>query len=482
MASIRKNFIFTLASQLLVVLTPLLVMPFVARRLQVDNVGISSFTESIVYIFSICAVFGCSVYGQREVAYCKGDEQAQLKRFLEIFTSVSLTAVVSAVAFLIFICFQTQYQLFYLIQILELVAYWWDVSWYYQGREDFKQLLLRNVLVKGSYIALIFLFIRDTNDLPLYIFLRCLTLFIGSAIILAPVLYRAIKFRVTFSLRSIPKHLKGMFLLFLPSIAIMVYTVLDKTMIGVMTKSPSQNGCYEEAIKMIRVLMHIVATISIVLLPRIAMLHANGKRDEIEQKLHHSFKFIYCLTFPMMCGIYFIAPPFIPWFLGPGFEGSIGLLQTLGILLFLIGVGRLLGTTLISMGKENLYTRNIVIGACFNFILNLFLIPRYQALGAAYASVLAEMLVMGAMIYSNRRLLSLRKLVYSSLIYLLAIAVMSGALMGVRSVLACGVFLQLVLFVCVGGATYGFVLLLLRETFVCDLMRRIFAKVQRRRA
>lgn len=481
MASIRKNFLFTLISQLLVVLTPLLVMPFVARRLQVTNVGISSFTESIVYIFSIFAVFGCSIYGQREIAYCKDCEKTQLKRFLEIFFTVSLTAILSIVAFVIFIYCQTQYQLLYIIQILELIAYWWDVSWYYQGREDFKQLLLRNILIKGSYIVAIFIFIRDTNDLPLYVFLRCVTLLIGSIAILFPLLYKALKFQIKFSLKTIPKHFKGMFLLFLPSIAIMVYTVLDKTMIGIMTKSPDQNGCYEEAIKMIRVLMHIVASISIVLLPRIATLHASGKNDEIKQKLQHSFKFIYFLTFPMICGMCFIATPFVPLFLGPGFEGSIQLLQTLSILLFLIGIGRLLGTTLISMGKENIYTRNIIIGAISNFILNLVLIPRYQALGAAYASVIAEMLVTCAMIYSNRHVLSLPKLMFSSIVYLCAIVVMSVALFGIQALGMEENILQLFLFIFVGGITYVGVLLLLKDAFIYDIFRRMLVKFHWRR-
>lgn len=476
----RKNFFFTLASQLLTVLTPLLAMPFVARRLLVENVGISSFTESIAYLFSLFAVFGCSVYGQREIAYCKGDERLALSRFLTIFTSVSFTSLISLGAFVVFITLQTQYQTIYWIQILELIAYWWDISWYYQGREAFKQLLVRSILVKSTYLISIFLLIRDADDLPLYVFLRCVTLFIGSVVILFPVLRNAWKERLPILWRTIPHHLKGMFFLFLPSIAMMVYTVLDKTMIGVMTRSPAQNGWYEEAIKMIRVLLHIVGTISIVLLPRVASLHAQGAHAEIEAKVHRSFAFIYCLTFPMIGGIYFIADRFVPWFLGPGFEGAIILLQTLSVLLLFIGLGRLLGTTLVSMGREHLYTRNILFGAGVNFILNLFLIPRYQALGAAWASVIAELVVTCAMLHANRDILIFRHLLQATLKYLVALTGMCVLLWLIQAHLTGSILWQLTILVGAGLITYAGLLLLQREMFVEDILKRLRARFKGR--
>lgn len=482
MGSMRKNFLFTLASQLLVVMTPLVVMPFVARRLLVANVGISSFTESITYFFSLFAVFGCFIYGQREIAYCKGDERARLTRFLEIFASVSVTSLLTLAAFLVFICFQSQYQVLYLIQILELIAYWWDVSWYYQGCEDFKQLLVRNIFVKGSTILLIFLLIRDTNDLPLYVFLRCATLFAGSAILLAPILRKAWRLRVVPAWETIPKHLRGMFFLFLPSIAVTVYTVLDKTMIGVITSAPEQNGFYEEATKIVRVLLNVVGTVSIVLLPRIAALYAEGNRAAIMDKLHKSFALVYFITFPMICGMMFIIEPFVPWFFGAGFEGVIDLVYPLSLLLLLIGLGRILGTTLVSIGEEVAYTRNLIIGAVVNFVLNLLLIPRYQALGAAWASVAAEAIITTLMLCSNRQLVLFRKILCAMIVYGLATGGMAVALWQVRLHFTGSTLLLLGTLVVVGMSVYAGILLLLREAFLIETMKHLWAKVHRRSA
>jgi O-antigen/teichoic acid export membrane protein len=481
MPSLRKNFFLTLLSQLLVVLTPLIVMPFVARRLQVGNVGVSSFTESVTSLFALFALFGCSIYGQRAIAYCKGDVKARLKCFLEVFASVSIPSLLSLGAFIGFICFQTQYQTLYWIQVLELVAFWWDVSWYYQGCETFKTLLIRTVLVKGLTIVLIFLCIHGPEDLACYVFIRSGMLLIGSLFLVAPVFYHAWRAHVSVAWRAIPTHLKGMFFLFLPSIAITVYTVLDKTMIGVIVQSPVQSGCYEEAIKVIRVLLHIVASLSIILLPRIATLYAQGAQAVIIAKVQQSLTFVYALTFPMVCGLFFVAQPFIPWFLGPGYEGAISLVQVLSVLLFFIGLGRLLGTVLIAIGKEHLYTRNIFLGAIVNFGLNLFLIPRYQALGAAWASVIAEATVTGAMFFACREVICFSRAWRATRAYVLATGGMAVALWQTQQHIQWCAFAELLLLGCVGVACYGLLLGVQRETFFMEGFKRGVAFLQRRR-
>ena len=87
MTSLRKNYILSLITQTVTVLCPLIVTPFTARRLMADNIGIFSFTESVVFIFGLFALLGSHVYGQREIAYCRKDEKKELQTFSEIFLS-----------------------------------------------------------------------------------------------------------------------------------------------------------------------------------------------------------------------------------------------------------------------------------------------------------------------------------------------------------------------------------------------------------
>ena len=476
MTSLYKNYILSLITQTITVFCPLIVTPFVSRRLMADNIGIFSFTESVVFIFGFFALFGSHIHGQREIAYCQGDKHKQLQTFAEIFAASGITSLIVLAGYIVFVLFQTRYQLIYWIQVLELVAFYWDIGWFYQGKEDFKSLLYRNLPVKMLYIVLIFSFIRTPDDLPLYVFFRISTYLSGGAALLAPVLYqcRKEKIRVTFS--ALPCHLRKMLPLFIPQVAIQVYTVLDKTMIGVITRSPYQNGCYEEAMKVIRVLMNFAGVAAGVLLPRIASLHAAGNTDEIRRKISAGIRLVCLITLPMSFGIIMFAPIFVPWFLGPGFDDTVPILQILGILFLVIGIGRITGNCLLAVKKENQYTRNVCIGAGLNFLLNLYLISRYRALGAAIGSVAAEVLVTSLMVCECRHYLSAGRIIKMFFLYLLCAAVMIGSLIIISDRLTVSTFWKLSILSLSGVVIYGTTLLILRDDLILNMIKFIFRK------
>ena len=65
---IKKNFIYNLAYQILVVLLPLITTPYVSRVLGSEGVGIFGFTNSVNSYFVLFAVLGTTLYGTREIA------------------------------------------------------------------------------------------------------------------------------------------------------------------------------------------------------------------------------------------------------------------------------------------------------------------------------------------------------------------------------------------------------------------------------
>ncbi len=482
MTSLRKNYILSLISQTVTVLSPLIVTPFVARRLLADNIGIFSFTESVVFIFGLFALLGSHTYGQREIAYCQGNKRQQLQIFAEVFLASGITTTVVLAGYIIFAAIQRQYQLIYFIQIAELIAFHWNITWFYQGKEDFKTLLYRNMLVKALYIILIFLFIRNTGDLPVYVILRVGTFLLGNMTLLFPVVYQCFKENIRVSAGVLLPHIRKMIPLFLPQIAIQIYTVLDKTMIGVITRSPYQNGCYEEAMKVIRVLMNFVGAAAGVLMPRIASLHASGNQEEIKSKLDKGCQFICFVSLPMVAGVTVVAPVFMPLFLGNGFHDAAGLLQILGILLFLIGLSGLFGNgTLLACGKEKQYTCCIICGAIVNFVLNCILISAMLAKGAAIASVAAEAVVTITMLYCIREKISVINLLKNVVKYLIASGIMTGILMVAINCIRCTAIFKLAIVIPAGMLTYALALLILRDDLIFDLISKTKHMLLRKR-
>src|SRR5699024_11469206 len=74
--------------------------------------------------------------------------------------SLTLITYLSAV-----ILFSTTYKKYFLLQTLWILATAFDVSWFFMGMEDFKKTVMRNTLVKLITISLIFIVVRNGNDL-----------------------------------------------------------------------------------------------------------------------------------------------------------------------------------------------------------------------------------------------------------------------------------------------------------------------------
>ena len=60
MESVKKNFIYNIIYQILVIILPLITAPYIARTLGAEAVGIYSYTNSIAYYFLMIAMLGIS--------------------------------------------------------------------------------------------------------------------------------------------------------------------------------------------------------------------------------------------------------------------------------------------------------------------------------------------------------------------------------------------------------------------------------------
>ena len=61
-----------------------------------------------------------------------------------------------------------QYQIYYKILTLEIIGICIDISWFFQGLEEFKKTVTRNIIIKLISVLCIFIFIKNQNDLYLF--------------------------------------------------------------------------------------------------------------------------------------------------------------------------------------------------------------------------------------------------------------------------------------------------------------------------
>lgn len=251
--SIAKNYIYNLIYQMLTVVLPLLTTPYLSRVLGVQAIGTYGYTLSIVTYFILFGSLGIAMYGQREIAYVQNDKEKQSKIFFEIIIIRFITLSIAIIGFYFSFCIKGEYIFYYKILILELIANILDITWYFQGIEDFGKTVIRNVVIKFVSLICIFVFIKNPNDLWKYFLIYTLSNVLGNLTMwmYIPKLLN----RVSLKKIELKRHIKPTISLFIPQIAIQVYVVLDKTMIGNITNNMSEVGFYEQAQKIVKTLL-----------------------------------------------------------------------------------------------------------------------------------------------------------------------------------------------------------------------------------
>lgn len=473
--NIKKNYIYNLIYQILVIIIPLITTPYLSRVLGAENIGIYSFTLSVTTYFILFGSLGIAMYGQREIAYLQNDIKKRSKIFFEIFLMRCITLSISILIFYIVFCSNGQYDVYYKILLLELIANVVDISWYFQGLEEFKKTVVRNIIVKLISVICIFVFVKETADLNKYFIIYVLSNFLGnlSLWMYLPKYIQKIKLKEL----NLFRHIKPTIMLFIPQIATQLYTVLDKTMIGIIISNKAEVGYYEQAQKIVKLLMTIATSLGTVMMPRIAATFASGNHKKIKDYMNKSFSFILLLAFPLMLGIISISKNFVPLFYGKGYEKVIPLMCIISPIIVLIGLSNVIGTQyLLPTKKQNKYTLSVVIGALVNFILNLILIKYFASIGASIATVLAEFAVTTTqfiLVKNEIKFIDVIKLFYK---YVIAALIMFMCSIGVDYLINDS-FLAIILQIMISCITYFTVLYILRDNLIIETVTKVKEKI-----
>ena len=323
--SLKTNYIYNLLYQLLVMFLPLIVTPYLSRVLGAEKIGIYSFTFSVLSYFVLFGCLGINIYGQREIAAVQDKVKKRSKIFYELFALKLIMLLISFLFFVLFYFNNATYGIYYKILTIELFSNVLDITWFFQGLEDFKKITIRNTIVRITSVLLVFLLVKNENDLILYFFINGISNFI-SYLSLWFNLKKIVK-RIKLKDLNILSHLKPTIALFIPQIAIQVYTVLDKTMLGFILNDMSQVGYYEQSQKIVKMLLMVIAALGTVVGPRIANLYANKKEEELKINITNVFNIVCFISLPICFGLISVSKNFVPWFFGNEFLPIINLLK-----------------------------------------------------------------------------------------------------------------------------------------------------------
>jgi len=465
MSNIRNSYLLNLLYQILNMSTALITAPYVSRVLTPDGIGIYSYSTSVTANFLLFGTLGVATYAQREISYNQNNILVRSKIFWEviIFRLISL-AVASTVYYLMFVgSSHDEYKIVFVVNMVSFLNAFFDITWFFNGVQEFKRIITKNIVVKIATLSSVFIFVNTKNDLVLYIFINLGGILLGNLALWID-LQSYIKI-LDFRKLSIFRNVRAIVELLIPQIAVQVYGVLDKIMLGIMvTNSFNENGYYDQAQKIVIIPLFVITSLNVVLAPKMTLLHAEGREGELKGYIAKAFSFVFFLGIPLIFGLEAIAPNFVPVFFGKGYEKVAPLIQIFAPTVILNGLSNALGVLYLTPTKRhNLGTITVVVGALLNAVLNYLLIPRLLSIGAAISSLVAETVVAIGYIYFSRKVLELKGFYQQCLKYLLISVFMFGAVYYTGEIFGATV-LGVVVQISIGLITYLTSLLIVKDT------------------
>ncbi|PFG04480.1 flippase [Bacillus sp. es.034] len=389
MASISKNYLYNVIYQILLMILPIVTTPYVARVFGAEGVGIISYTQSVANYFLLFAMLGVKNYGNRSVARVRDDKGKLSETFWNIYSLQLLLTILAILAYSIFIFISSQnYKMILIIQVIFIMSAAFDISWFFFGLEHFKITVIRNIIIRILSVVAVFAFVKTSDDLWIYILITAVSALL-SQIIVWPFIKQYIIFKPP-SYQEIVKHLKPNMVLFIPVVAVSIYKIMAKIMLGTMSDI-EQLGLYENADKIINIPLGLIVAFGSVMLPRMSNMAARGQVVESQKYIEKSMNFIMFIAFALAFGIAGIAPVFAPLFFGLEFIETGKIIANLAPTIIFISWANVIRTQyLIPNQQDKAYILSVIIGACVSLLLNIILVPKYAANGAVIGILAAE--------------------------------------------------------------------------------------------
>ena len=469
---VLKNYAYNLSYQLLLIILPIITTPYVTRVFSSNDLGTYSFFNSIVTYFVLLATLGVANYGTKEIS---GNRTIIRKNFWGIYT-LQLGATILSLTLYILLCLTfslMQNPVAYILG-LSLLSKGLDISWLFQGLENFRKITVRNITVKLAGVISIFLLIRSSNDLYLYVFLLTTFELLGQLSMWLPA--KEFIGKPYLDLMYAKRHLKPVILLFLPQIAISLYVSLDSTMLGVLA-SARDVGIYDQALRLVNILLTLVTSLGSVMLPRVSNLLSSGDHKAVNKMHEISFLIYNLVIFPIMAGMLIVNDDFVTFFLGQDFQEARYAIAIMIFRMFFIGWTNIMGIQiLIPHNKNKEFMLSTTIPAIVSVGLNLLLLPKLGYIGAAIVSVLTETLVWGIQFFYTHTYLREVPIIGSLIKIIISSGFMYGILLFVKQFLNVSPMINVGLYVVLGAIIYISLILIFKVINLSELKQQLLKK------
>ena len=425
----------------------------------------------MVTYFTMFASLGIPTYGVRACAIVRDNKEKLSKTVQELLIISGGTTLLTYIVFgisLFVIPEFAQERTLLLIVGLGIGLNTIGVQWLYNALEQYSYITTCSILFKVIGMILMFLLVKESSDYQIYGGVYVIASF-GSYVLNFICLRKFVTFQKT-GTYQFKQHLKHIMVFFAMSAGASIYLNLDVVMLRFL-QSNEAVGYYNAGIKVKTVLVTCVTSLGTVLLPRLSYYIETADKKAFQLMVGKAFRFVFVAASAVTVYFSIFARESILLLSGEAFLPAVGPMMILMPTVLLIGLSNVTGIQILTPnGREREVMYSIWGGAILDFVLNLIVIPKFSANGAALSTLLAEGMVLLLQCWFLRDVLwsYIRQVQCWKIV--IALAVASVMTIPVKIWIDSGVFVTLLVSAIVFFGGYAVVLLLLKEPFVSEIL------------
>lgn len=400
MSKLKQNIFYNVFYQLFSILTPLITMPYLVRVFTREQIGLNSYSLSLVTVFIYISFMGINSYGVREISYVK--QKKDISKYFWSLWFIQLVGVLITLSIfdIIILNLVSTNKTVIFIQSFLILINIFDISWFFIGMEELKKTVTRNTFIKICSLFSIFIFIKDSSDFHKYLLINIISTLLANIM-----LFISLKKYISFpniSKDFVLYHLKRSWIFLLPQISTFMYTTFDKVILGNLSNM-DQVAYYEQANGIVRLSTNLISCVGTALLPRITQLLSENKEKEIEVTYSQIFKGVSLASFYMFTMLLCVAPSFVDWFFSSEYDIVSTIIRIEAIIIIIAPISNIvLNAILLPRRHDKIAIKSTLYAAITNIVLNTLLDRRLGVYGCVVSIIITEIFCLIYRIYKSR--------------------------------------------------------------------------------
>lgn len=386
-------------------LLSLMVVPYVIRKIGANGFGVIAVAQVVMYYLSVFSDYGFNQTATRDIAIYKNDNQKISKIFFTVLASKLLICLITFCLLLILIfavpLFYEHFYL-YLLAFAFVLGQTFLVTWFFQGFEKMYFIAITALIARLIFVALVFIFIRQKEDVSLYLFFMGLgNVIAGVAAIFASLKIFELKF-IKPSWHDIIYEFKEGWQITVTNLSITTCQYIGVFILRLFTNDLIV-GYYSIAEKIYFSMKLMIGIFSQVIYPKVCQLILTGRNATIL-----FFRQVYLSFLGLVIGgaasVFIFSPQILHFFIGYKHESTSFLLRLMCIATVIVCLNIPAYLVLLAANHKKSYLRIFMIGTLINIIANIILARSLAATGTVISVIITELFITSGLCWEVYRL------------------------------------------------------------------------------